>query len=64
MYWMGKTPKVRAAVEDYIARFRTPNQDTLNDHCERHGVCTPVLRSHLKALEKAGLLRKRQGAEP
>ena len=55
-YWMGKTPKVRYAVEDYIARFRTPNQETQGIHCERHGITEAVLRRHLKALVKAGLL--------
>jgi len=57
-YWIGKHPQVKQTVEDYITRFRTPDQETHAAHCERHGIVEPVLRNHLRALEEAGLLRE------
>ena len=57
-HWIGKAPRVRAAVEDYTARFATPGYELQHVLCERHGVTEPTLRNHIRALLINGLLRK------
>ena len=57
-YWMGKSPRARRAVEEYVKKCGTPEFETQITICERHRTTQPTLNKHIRGLMENGLLVK------
>ena len=55
-YWIGKTLRVRAAVEEYLVKYATPEQVTQPAMEMEYGVSGGIIRMHLQWLVEAGLI--------
>jgi len=57
-YWIGKSPKTRAAIEEYIERYDRGSPLTIGQVADKHGIKHPTLSRHIVELRKLGLVTK------
>lgn len=55
-FWMGKTARVRACIEEYLEGIKTGNRVALHRVRKKHGVGESNLRRRLKELRDSGLI--------
>ena len=57
-YWIGKSPRIKNAVTEYLKRYRTQDECTQGYVMEKYGTGAAV-RVNINLLKKAGLIDKR-----
>lgn len=62
-YWMGKTPIVRKAVEQYLSTLKRQGeilypQRTIGEVAKENGVSELVVRKHISNLMRLGLIEE------
>ena len=55
-YWMGKAPRVRAATEEYLAKYATPEHMKMAEIALKHGVTEIAVRVNIKKLVDANII--------
>ena len=55
-FWMGKTERVRACVEEYLEGLRTGNRVAIHRVRKKYGVNENTMRRRLKELRDSGLI--------
>jgi len=50
-YWMGKSPKAREAVIEYMRSLNTNHPMTQREIAERYGLNVQTIQSHVMALQ-------------
>ena len=55
---IGKSPKTKAALEEYLLSFESGDYKTQQEVCDKQGISIPAMRNSIVRLEKLGLLNR------
>ena len=56
LYWIGKSPHVHDAVEEYLKKYNTDDAITQNYSAMKHGVTNASIIRHITQLRKEGII--------